>query len=104
MLKRTFSSPRKDARWLLAILFWCALTVPVPAARAESMALFEHGKLAAVTYDKDSGVPISKAAELLAHDLNALSGAALRFCRSLRPPKVMLCSLAFHQRRRSRRC
>lgn len=38
------------------------------------MTLFDQGSLISVVYDKDGGTPIAKAAELLSHDLKALSG------------------------------
>jgi len=40
------------------------------------MTLFDRHGPATVVYDKDSGTPIAKAAELLSHDMQSLSGAA----------------------------
>jgi len=57
------------ARWALVAL----LSAMLPAA-AGDFTLFDGKTVAAVSYDKDSGVPIAKAAELLAHDLTALTG------------------------------
>jgi hypothetical protein len=52
------------------------VAVPVSAARAESLTLFDQHGLVSVVYDQDSGKPIVKAAELLSHDLKSLSGTA----------------------------
>ncbi|HEU5403320.1 MAG TPA: hypothetical protein VFU86_18335 [Terriglobales bacterium] len=58
---------------LLAEILLFALSL-APTAWAETVTLFDGRKVFAVLYDTDSGAPIQKAANLLAHDLNALSG------------------------------
>jgi hypothetical protein len=73
------SSPWHRAGWLgRAFLLCLAITVSSPAyaeaGRAEQLVLSDQTIVPYVTYDKAGGAPIEKAAELLAHDLNALSG------------------------------
>jgi len=68
-------NPSKHRGLLLAALVGFALSFAGPAAQAETMTLFDRDGLAAVAYDNDSGAPIAKAADLLAHDLKALSGS-----------------------------
>jgi hypothetical protein len=62
-------------RWALA-----ALVLATLPAVAGDFTLFDGKTVAAVVADKDGGVPLAKAAELLAHDLSAVSGckAAVR--------------------------
>jgi hypothetical protein len=67
---------RKSSGRLLAVLIGFALSLAVLPAQAETVTLFDREGLAAVVYDQESGAPIAKAADLLAHDLKALSGAA----------------------------
>ncbi len=56
----------------LSLVF--ALSLVAPAAFAETITLFGHDGLTAVVYEKGSETPIAKSADLLAHDLTALSG------------------------------
>jgi hypothetical protein len=56
-------------RWTLG-----AFLLAMGAAQAAEFALFDGKSVAGVTYDPGAGMPIAKAADLLAHDLNALSG------------------------------
>ena len=57
------------ARWALA-----ALLVAILPARAADMMLFDGKTVATIVADKQSGVPVAKAADLLARDLGAVSG------------------------------
>lgn len=65
-------------RWksLLLTLATFALSLAATPAEASRMTLFDGHAVASVIYDQDSGAPIAKASELLAHDLRALSGRA----------------------------
>jgi hypothetical protein len=60
---------------LLAAIFLFALSL-APRAWAQTVTLFDGHEVCAVLYDTDNGPPIQKAANLLAHDLKALSGSA----------------------------
>jgi len=57
----------------LAALAFGAFCFALPA-RSASLALYDGKSVVSVAYDQSSGVPIAKAARLLAHDLDALSG------------------------------
>jgi hypothetical protein len=59
----------------MTVLAGFALSLVAPAAQAETMTLFDRDGLATVVCDQDSGAPIARAADLLAHDLKALSGS-----------------------------
>jgi hypothetical protein len=65
-----FSFP---AARVIAVL--CVLTASIAAqpASAARVALYDGKTVAAIGYDKADGVPIAKAADLLAHDLTALT-------------------------------
>ncbi len=56
-------------RWALTALLLAALP-----AQAADITLFDGKTVAGIAYDTDGGVPIAKAAALLAHDLGAVSG------------------------------
>jgi hypothetical protein len=72
----TGASPR-FAGWQTLVVFLCLVFAgSAPSASAKSLTLFDQHGMASVVYDKDSGTPIAKAAELLSHDLKALSGLA----------------------------
>ena len=53
---------------------FASLLMAASAAQAADFALFDHKSLAVIAYDGAGGTPVRKAAELLAHDLAALSG------------------------------
>jgi len=63
-------------RTLFTAMVTSALSVLCSAALARnaSIALYDGKQVASVVYDESSGVPVSKAAVLLSHDLVALSG------------------------------
>lgn len=64
---------RKDR--FLAAIFLLGLRL-APSAGAETVTLFDGRQVSAVLFDTDSGAPIQKSANLLAHDLQAMSGSA----------------------------
>lgn len=51
-----------------------AVLIVVAGAHAGDIALFDGKSVAAVVYEQTDGVPIAKAAALLAHDLTSLTG------------------------------
>ncbi|HWR14274.1 MAG TPA: glycosyl hydrolase 115 family protein [Terriglobales bacterium] len=55
------------------LLFMAGLATAAPAA-AQTIQLFDGKNVATIFYDNASGTPIRKSAELLQHDLTALSG------------------------------
>ena len=76
LMQRIYASARKCKGALLAVFVCIALNLLTQVVSAEKVTLFSHEGLAAVVFDKDSGAPIAKAAGLLAHDLQSLSGNA----------------------------
>src|SRR5215472_7069352 len=66
--------PRIETRVLqVSPLIITMLIAAAPASAAE-MSLFDSKSAVSVVYDNAGGVPIAKAAELLRHDLTALTG------------------------------
>jgi hypothetical protein len=65
-------------RWALTALLLAA----IPAQAAETV-LFDGKTVASVVYDPSGGAPIRKAAELLAHDLGAVSGRKVQVTSTL---------------------
>src|SRR5215472_8223896 len=59
--------------WKTIIGAMLALLATTPC-RASDLTLFDGKSVAAIVYDPSGGEPIARAAKLLAHDLNALSG------------------------------
>ena len=56
--------------------FTGALLVLAEPARAKDLILFDGSSVAAVVYDANGDMPVAKIAQLLGHDLTALSGRA----------------------------
>lgn len=69
-----FCLARKSRMFLLSVIVGFASFLVAPAARAQMVTLFDRNSLATVVYDEGSGTPIAKAADLLARDMQALSG------------------------------
>ena len=59
-------------QWGIAAAF--TAIVLLCSARAAELVLFDGGAAPAIVYDADGGAPIGKVAELLRHDLHALTG------------------------------
>ena len=75
-MNKTYAIAGMFRRQLIAAFLGFAFALLGRPAEAGTVTLFDGNRLAAIVYDKDSGVPIAKAAQLLAHDLKALSGRA----------------------------
>ncbi len=87
----------------LRALGFLALVVGAPAAQAASLTLYDGKTVAAVAYDATDAAPLAKAADMLAHDLDALSGRRRKSPLASTVSRARASSSAWPPRPRSRR-
>jgi hypothetical protein len=74
--KTALMSPASRQAFLLFIFALGFLLAAAPPVHAEDFRLFDGHSVVSIVYDNAGGAPIAKAAQLLAHDLNAKTGKA----------------------------